>query len=127
MSETEGVIAAVEPDGVDPPMRQRRCKNLATIISYLETGVLLTDERLAQNLVLTESQYVLEDNVLYKVEPDRSLRIIAPENQREKLFNEAHSGVFGAHLSDVKVHSELRCHYCGAVCRVTLHGGLVDV
>ena len=47
----------------------------------------------------------------YKVEPDSTLCIIPPVDQREQFFNKAHSGVFGAHLSDVKVHSELRRHY----------------
>lgn len=49
----------------------------------------------------------MEDNVLYKVEQDSTLRVIPLTYQREKLFHEAHNGVFGAHLSDVKVHSEL--------------------
>ena len=111
MSVTEGVIVTIEPDEADLATCQRHDKNLAAVILYLETGVLPSDERLAQNLVLTESQCVLEDNVLYKVEPDSTLRIIPPEDQREKLFNEAHGGVFGAHLSDTKVHSELRRHY----------------
>ena len=30
---------------------------------------------------------------------------------RERLFQKAHSGVFGAHLSDTKVYTELRRHY----------------
>ena len=32
-------------------------------------------------------------------------------DQRKSLFLEAHGGRFGAHLSDVKVYSELRRHY----------------
>ena len=110
-SETDRVIATVEPEQVDLSTCQRRDKNLAAITEYLETGVLPGDERLAWNLALTASQYVLEDDVLYRVEQDSTLCIIPPEDQREKLFNEAHSGVFGAHLSDTKVHSELRRHY----------------
>ena len=54
---------------------------------------------------------MLQDDVFYRVEQDSTLRIIVPGDQREKLFNEAHSGVFGAHLSDTKVQSELRRHY----------------
>ena len=37
--------------------------------------------------------------------------MIPPEGKQEQLFREAHEGVFGAHLSDVKVHCELRRHY----------------
>ena len=55
----------------------------------------------------------------HKVEPDSKLCVIQPEGHRVKLFNDAHSGVFGAHLSDTKVHSELHRHYwwsgCGAI------------
>ena len=113
--ETEGVIAALElkqdPSRSDLPIRQREDPDLAAIITYLETGVLPTDEGRARTLVLSSSQYVLEDEVLYRVEPDSTLRVIPPANLREHLFKEAHSGVFGAHLSDVKVHSELRRHY----------------
>jgi len=39
------------------------------------------------------------------------LRIIPPTQDREELFREAHGGVFGGHLRDAKVHSELAKHY----------------
>ena len=42
----------------------------------------------------TKSQYALVDGVLYFVERDKSLRIIPPITYREKLFHEAHDGVF---------------------------------
>lgn len=45
------------------------------------------------------------------MEQDSTLRLIPQIDQRENLFREAHGGVFGAHLSDVKVHSELKRHY----------------
>ena len=90
---------------------QRRDEELATIIKYLETGVLPFAENTARSLVLSESQYVLEDDVLYKIEDDSTLWVIPPKHQRQQLFQEAHAGVFGAHLGDVKVHSELRRDY----------------
>ena len=108
--DTEGVIAAVEVEA-DLPACQRQDQNLAAIIHYLETGILPSDERLARSIALSASQYVLEDDVLYRVEQDSTLRVIPPTDQRERLFWEAHRGVFDAHLSDVKVHSELRRHY----------------
>ena len=109
-SETDGVIATIETEA-DLAACQRQDKELAPVICYLETGLLPDDERLARTITLSASQYVLEDDVLYRVEQDSTLRIIPPTDQREKLFQEAHGGVFGAHLSDVKVHSELRRHY----------------
>ena len=115
VGETDGVLAALEPgetaDQCDLPTIQRRDGELAVIIKYLETGILPQDEGLARALILSVSQYALEDDILYKVEQDGTLRVIPPKDQREDLFNSAHGGVFGAHLSDAKVHSELRRHY----------------
>ena len=106
------VVAKVEPElESDIATCQRRDSELASIILYLETGVLPDDDSSARTLVLSASQYVLEDDVLYKVEQDSTLRVIPPADWREELFNTAHSGIFGGHLSDVKVHSELQSHY----------------
>jgi hypothetical protein len=116
MGDTEGVLATLQPEEetepeMDLPSIQRRDEDLAAIIEYLETGILPSDEKVARTLVLSKSQYVLEDDVLYKVEQDSTLRVIPPKDQRERLFKDAHGGVFGAHLSGTKVHSELRHHY----------------
>ena len=101
VDETDGVLAALEPgettDQRDLPTSQRRDEELAVLIKYLETGILPQDEGLARTLVLSSSQYALEDDVLYKVEQDSTLRVIPPRDQRENLFNSAHGGVFGAH------------------------------
>ena len=45
------------------------------------------------------------------MESDKSLRLIPPESDRESLFHEVHSGIFGAHLKDAKIHGELSKHY----------------
>ena len=37
--------------------------------------------------------------------------MIPPTRLRSQIFQEAHGGRFGAHLSDVKVYSELRRHF----------------
>lgn len=86
VGETDGVLATLNPgeecDHRDLPTRQRRDEDLAVIIRYLETGVLPQDEGLARTLVLSSSQYALEDDVLYKVESDSTLRVIPPKDQR---------------------------------------------
>ena len=51
------------------------------------------------------------DKVLYRVEPDKTLRVVVPESDRESLFHEAHSGKYGGHLREVKIHSRLSHHY----------------
>lgn len=58
-----------DSDHTDLPTSQRDDSDLATIIQYLETGILPSDEGQARTLVLSSSQYVIEDDVLYKVEP----------------------------------------------------------
>ena len=108
-----GIVSAVTVDGEESslPALQRQDPELATILTYLETGVLPPDEKLAKALALTQSQYHVQDDVLYRVEMDCTLRVIPPSETRERLFQEAHGGRFGAHLSDGKVHSELQRHY----------------
>ena len=118
---TEEVVAALrhtEPGGSDDSTDettlatlQRRDEELAPMINYLETGVLPSSDKEAKQTVLSSGQYTLEDDVLYRVEDDGTLRVIPPICHRERLFLEAHGGKFGAHLSDAKVYSEIRRHY----------------
>ena len=93
------------------PQRQREDNALASIITYLETGQLPQETKKARELALTSSQYLMQDNILYHVSKDKSLQIIPPTPDREALFREAHSGVFGAHLREAKIHSELARQY----------------
>ena len=81
------------------------------IVTYLEAGVLPEDDRIAKRIVLTQSQYVIDDGVLYRIASDSTLRVIPPSPMRETLFQEAHCGKFWAHLSGSKVHSELGKYY----------------
>ena len=73
--------------------------------------ILPGDEKRARELVLGRSQYELLDGVLYRVETDKSLKIVVPVSDRERLFNEAHAGDFGEHLREVKIYSQLSRHY----------------
>ena len=81
------------------------------VITLLVEGTLPKDEKKPKELALTKTQYEIVDDVLYHVEADKTLRVIPPEKDREKLFHEAHDGAFGAHLRDAKVHSQLSKHY----------------
>ena len=77
----------------------------------MKNGTLPTDETKARVLALTQSQYVLDSGVLYRVVGDGTLRIIPPLAAREELFKQAHAGAFGGHLRDAKVFSQLQRHY----------------
>ena len=90
---------------------QHKDVELSELICYLETGTLPPDEKKDREFALKKSQYALVDGVLYFVERDKSLRIIPPKANREKLFHECHDGVFGGHLRENKVHGELGKHY----------------
>ena len=108
---SEGVIARVEFEAEeDLADLQRRDSKLNPIIDYLEKGILPSSEQAAKHLALTESQYMIHDSVLFRVEPDSTLRVIPPVSSREKHFK-AHGGRFWAHLEETKVYSELRRHY----------------
>ena len=58
------------------------------VIRFLETGLLPGDEKRAKPLALTQSQYLMKDDVLYRVEQDGTLRIIPTSKSREKLVKE---------------------------------------
>ena len=60
---------------------------------------------------LTKEQYEIVDGILYRLQPDGTLRIIPSKKDQQTLFQETHQGVFGGHLKDAKVHSELSKHY----------------
>lgn len=80
------------------------------LVTYLEMGVLPEDEQQAKRIALTSQLYTLEDQILYQVERDATLRVVPASMFRRQLCQEAHAGRFGADLSDTKVHSELQQH-----------------
>ena len=90
---------------------QRKDEGLKQIIAFQESRILPSEEKQAKLISLTQSQYTLVDNVLHYVNPDGSLRVIPPTSKRQELFHQAHGGIFGGHLGDAKVYSELLCHY----------------
>ena len=58
-------------------------------------------------MILSCQKLTVLDGILYHIEGDKTLRIIVPETDRERLFNEAHVGTFGGHLRGAKIHSQL--------------------
>ena len=80
---------------------------LKLIMDYLENGDLLKAERKARELVLGRPLYQVVNGILYHMKPDKSLQLIPPDSNWESLFHEVHSGIFGAHLKNAKIHGEL--------------------
>ncbi len=60
---------------------------------------------------MNKPQFVALDGVLYHLEKDKTLRVVPPTGDRRELFNDAHSGTFGGHLRDTKIHGQLSRHY----------------
>ena len=110
----DGVVAAVSENVVPAKdgelslaIQQKVDPELGPMVEYLKQGVLPLDETEARKITLNRNNYDLVDDVLFHVEPDKTLRIVPPVTEQEKLWNEAHRGVFGGHLRDAKVHSQL--------------------
>ena len=76
---------------------------LKIMIDYLKVSILPEEETKAKEAVLSSNQYTLIDDV--------GIQIVAPKQQRKRLFEEAHSGCFGGHLRDGKVYGQLLKHY----------------
>ena len=91
--------------------RQRGDLELCQIIRYLEEGELPSDDKKARELALSKQQYLLVEGVLHYVAKDQTLRLIPPEGDRQKLFDEVHGGQFGGHLRDAKIFGELARRY----------------
>ena len=109
---SSGVVASVTGEEVeDLATLQRQDEELRAIITYVETGVLPDDMKIAKKLALTQSQFVVEEGVLYWIAGDLMLRVIPPRSMRERLFQEAHSGRFGAHVGHRKMHSQFLKHH----------------
>ena len=108
---TCGVVATLTAECTeenDLASEQRSDEDLAAIITYIETGVLPEEEKLAKQVALMSPLYTVQDRVLYRVEKDATLRVVPPSAFRLRLFQEAHAG---AHLSDTKVQGEMQRHY----------------
>ena len=96
---------------------QQEDADLRPIMTYLEHGVLPENEKLAKSLALTQSQYLVQDRILYFIKSGGTLRVVPPNKMREKLFKEAHGGRCDGHLGEAKVYSELNRHYWWPIMR----------
>ena len=78
---------------------------IEVIIKYLSDGTLPRDEKEACHLILGSQKFTVADGILCYIEGDKTLRVVVPETDRKRLFNEAHARSFGGHLRGAKIHS----------------------
>ena len=118
-TELSGVVATLDPSGEVGSKdgentlhdRQMSDSSLKIIVDYISDGKLPEDEKEARHLTLRSQKFTVLDGILYYIESDKTLRVVVPQVDREHLFNESHSGTFGAHLRGAKIHSQLSRHY----------------
>ena len=91
--------------------QQMADSSLKMIVDYLSDDILPENEKEARHLILSCQKFTALDRILYHIEADKTLRVVVPETDRERLFNEAHAGTFGGHLRGAKIHSQLSRHY----------------
>ena len=88
-TQTNAVVAAVSTralsveegeESVEESLsqRQRQDPQLADIINYLETGDLPQEDKRARELTLSRSFFTLLEGILYRIEPDKTLRLVPP-------------------------------------------------
>ena len=96
---------------VDLRCQQLEDPDCQPVISYLEQGHLPDDDAAARKIVLESTTFELEDDMLFRLMPDKTLRTVVPCGARRQLFNEVHEGMYGAHQWTEKIHSVLSRHY----------------
>ena len=88
--------------------RQDSDVELKMIKQYLLDNKLPDQEEKPRELMLNKAQYEVINNVLYHIEPVKTLRIIPPTVDHKGLFEVAHGGVLGGHLRTAKIHNPAR-------------------
>ena len=85
-----------------------------TIIGYdISNSILPDNEKEVYHLIQSCQKFTILDGILYHniIEGDKILRVVVYESDRECLFSEAHAGIFGEHLKEAKIYSQLSRHY----------------
>ena len=122
-SETDHSVLQVAADG--PPVvtvsketdeiskLQSRDDELHLVRQYLKDGTLPSDEKRAGKILLQKDQFVLLDDVLYHIDsgPQHHHRIAVPDEMRDQLMEENHSGQFGGHFAGKSLYKTLAQHY----------------
>ena len=93
-------------------LKAQKCKFMRDKVGYL--GHVMSKDGIeadSAKVSAVRDFSTVVDGVLYRLLSDKSLRLIPPIEDRRRIFDEAHSGPFGGHLRESKVHSELSKHY----------------
>ena len=118
LESTAAVVGAVDTTGPDLTVldmetlreSQKSDPDISPLLLYLEIGTLPEDEKLAHKLVLQSQQFDVVRGVLYHQDPVIPSRtcLVAPQELRQSLLEEAHQGRFAGHLGEKKVLDRLK-------------------
>jgi len=84
---------------------------LQPVIEYLKNGNLPAEEKAARELVLSNKQYELIDDVFYHLVSYGTLRVMPLAKYRCDIIKEAHGGKLNGHLRDAKVFGQVSRTY----------------
>ncbi len=114
-------VGAVMPDGEEGVLEentelvklQHEDAQLGPVLDFLEHGTLPRDEAAARRLTLDRSQFVLLDDVLYRIDSLRreTLRACISECLKQQLMQEAHAGKFSGHFAARATYATLVRQY----------------
>ena len=93
----------------DIASEQHKDPDVVKILSFLEDGILPSDDRQAKKLALQGSQFVLVDNILYYADPKNNgkKRALVPKQLQNGILEENHSGGMAGHFAMSHLYAAL--------------------
>ena len=87
---------------------QRKDKQLVAVLQFLKNGAIPEDKQ-ARKLTSRASQFAIEDDILYYLDPKHQgrKRAVVPQHLQNKIMEETHNGVFAGHFSGQRLYNTL--------------------
>ena len=101
---------------------QRRDRDVMEMIEYLQQGKLPADDKRAREVLLTNDNYVLENDILYRLLDTKKLEVskqvhdvrvclIIPKELRHDVLTAAHGDLGAGHYGTQRTYTTLRLKY----------------
>lgn len=87
------------------------------IIAYLREGILPTCDKEGRKLLLAETDFILEDDLLYRLEKGRGVKhglralLVIPKSMTRKIMYNTHEAAFGGHMGADRMAATLRASF----------------
>ena len=96
---------------------QRRDRELAPLIDYLEQGILPEEDAQIKSILATVDQYVItQEGLLYHISSNtpglqETFQVVIPTGMKEEVLYNVHDEVTGGHFGILKTYGKLRKRY----------------